>query len=105
MERDGGATPKSALDDEGPVVPLHDAVHHPQTEPCAASALRRKKGVEAAPSHFVRHAYAAVLYIQRDLTTLEPSPERDGAALRHGIDRVQDEIGDGLAQFRLVAID
>ena len=66
-------------------------------------AFGGEKRFQAASARFLRHARARVGDPQAQFPVVQGSVNAQGAALRHGIDGVEDQIGEHLAQFGRIA--
>ena len=111
------AGPDRAVEIEGAAVALHSAVDHGETKPRAALALGREERFEAALTGLLGHADARIADFQRDPLRLTAGTvaarlrrgtgaeglDRDGASLRHGVQRIEDQVRQHLAQLRYAA--
>src|SRR5688572_17472709 len=84
---------------------LDDAENHGEAEAGSQIALGGKEWLQASPAHFLGHAAPGVADGEGDALLLELGRERDLVALRHGVDRVEDEVGERFAELRRVAQD
>ncbi len=105
-QAEGAAVSRLAVDLQLGAMPLHHAVDHRKSEPAAAVALRREEGLETAPPRRLIHADSGIAHLDvnlaasvRDLGLDEPGAQSQFAALRHGIDGVEDEVRERIAQF------
>ena len=95
-----GAAPRLALDAHLAVVALHDRVGHRQPEPGAHFALGREEGIEDALPHVLGHADARVGDRQHHvIVPLGARVDAERSAVRHGVDGVQDQVGDDLVEL------
>ena len=86
-------------------VMLSDTENHRQTETGALLAFCGEKGLKTTPTHFLRHAYASVADFEQYSFALRASSQCQGAALRHRIHRVENQIDYCIAQSRGVSRD
>ncbi len=95
--------PGFGLDIDFAFMPAHDAVDAAEAEPGAFVVLRGIKGLKAARFHLFAHADAVVFHGDDEPAALQLRFDRDRAALRNGVDGIEDQVHQHLAQFRLVA--
>ena len=74
------------------------AVGRAQPEPEALRALGREEGLERAPPHRLGHADPAIRDGAAHAGPIQPGPDEDLAAAGHGVDGVQDEVHEDLAE-------
>ena len=86
-----------------PAVTRHDAVRDRQAEAGPVLRLRREEGLEAALPDRLAHAGARVLDDAHDAIALGPRRERQGPALRHRVERVEEQVQEGLPQLGGIA--
>src|ERR1700722_11594976 len=84
---------------------LDDAVHHRQTETGSFLAFGGKKRLKTIPAHFFGHANAGIADFKEDKFAFHASAQRQGAALRHGIHGIENEVGDRITQPAAISQD
>src|SRR5713101_4648263 len=86
-------------------VTLHDALRHPQSEPGPLPGLRREERLEDLGEKIVRDSLAGVAHLDLDSVATEHlgfgaraglRGNRDRAALRHRVGRVEHEVEEDL---------
>ncbi len=97
--------PLAAVQGDVAAVAAHEAVGDGETEPEPAHALRGEERLEGTPAHVLRHAGPGVGDRDHRPARLAPGADGDAAAPRHGVHRVQDQVGDHLAELRVAARD
>src|SRR2546426_848258 len=99
------ARARLALARQRPAVALDGGVHEREPEAGAVLALRREEGLQAALPDLVRHAGAGVADLESHLGAFLACAHRDRTALRHGVDRVEDQVGEHLPDPGRVPLD
>src|SRR5438105_322722 len=104
------ARPELALDLELRAVSLHHAVDHGEPQARAPLAFGREEGLETAASDRLGHAHTRVADLDLNLrrgarfavgAVTDARAQRERAALRHGIDRGQDQVSERVATRHL----
>ncbi len=106
-ERDphGRAPMQHAVDLQLRAVSSHHAVDHGEAEASAALALGREEGLQATPARFLVHADAGIRNFQLHRLARAASPHGQRAAVRHRVDRVEDEVGQRIANIAFLRED
>src|SRR5712691_11736370 len=99
------APARLALDRQRPAVALDGGVHEREPEAGTVLALRREEGLQAALPDLVRHAGAGVADLEFYLGAFRACAHRDRTALRPGVDRVEDQVGEHLPDPGRVPLD
>ena len=97
-ERDRRAAILDAVDRQLAAVAADDAVGDAQAEAGAGEPLRREERLHRPLLHARRHAAAGVHHGAKDGSVLRPGGDRDLAAVRQRLDRVEDEVHENLPQ-------
>jgi len=113
---DTGAAAGSAVNLNKAVVPLHHSIDHRQTESGAtALGLGGKEWFQTTLPGFLIHADAVVLHFDvkqpfsgstllRNRTTDGTGDKGDGATLRHGVHRIEDQVDQRFPEFTGIAV-
>ena len=112
-QRDRGAAALHAADVDLRAVAPHHAIDRGEAEAGPALALGGEERLHAAPPHLVVHADAGVGDRDLDIAGVRAlvrrrqqlGAQRQGAAARHRVDRVQHQVDHGLADLALDAGD
>src|SRR5438874_624439 len=106
--------PELALDLELRAVTLHHAIDHGEPQARAPLAFGREEGLETAASDRLRHAHTRVADLDPHLrrgarfaagAVTDARAQREPAALGHGIDRVQNQVRERVADLALGSHD
>ena len=92
-----------AFDGKSSLMPFDDAVDHGQAKPGALFAFRCKKRIETFSLDFLAHANSGIGDFEQDAIVLRARAHCDCSAVRHGVDRVENQIGQRLAQLGGIA--
>src|SRR6185437_8122421 len=85
---------------------LEHSVHHGQAEPRPPLTLGSEERLEAPLSRLLIHADSRIHDVDANMPGIDRTgAQRERAAVLHGIDRIQDEIGEGVPQLALDAQD
>ena len=93
------------FDFDGAQVALQNAVDHGQSQAGAQFALGGEERFEASLAHVLGHSRAGIGDLHDDPRIGGTCAHGDGAALRHRIDRVENQVGERLPQVRFAAGD
>src|SRR5438445_586684 len=94
-----------ALHVELGVVAGHDAVDDAEAEAGASLPLGGEERIEDALAHVFRHADARIADAAQDVIAVDGRAERHATALGHGVERVEHDVGERLAQLGRITRD
>src|SRR5271169_5661187 len=105
MDRESRALTEFSLDVDHPLVAVHSAINHGQSQTRAIRPFGRKERFETTSADVFGHAAPSVADLEDDPVTIAPRADADSSALRHGVHGVKNQIRQHLAQLTSVTGD
>src|ERR1043165_4455512 len=86
-------------------MPLDDAMDHGQSEAGTTLSFGGEEWFQTALLYALTHAYAGIAHPEHRPALFNCGFQGDGTSLRHGIDSIEEEIGENFTQSRFFARD